>query len=68
MTSIADNKKRGPGRPKVGSTYVGIRIPPAELAALDAWIAEQPDALSRPEAMRQLMRIAITGKSEPRQR
>jgi hypothetical protein len=35
-------------------------MPPAELAALDAWIAAQPDPKpTRPEALRQLAAKAI---------
>jgi hypothetical protein len=29
-----------------------VRIPPDQLAALDAWIAKQPKSISRPEAIR----------------
>ena len=50
--TLSVNKKRI-GRPPVGSTLIGVRLPPAELAALDAWIAKQNDPQpSRPEAIR----------------
>jgi hypothetical protein len=50
--TLSVNKKRI-GRPPVGSTLIGVRLPPAELAALDAWIAKQDDPQpSRPEAIR----------------
>ena len=55
-------KKRGRGRPRVGSTGIMVRMPPAELAELDKWIARQ-EATSRPEAIRQLVKLAI-GKKE----
>jgi hypothetical protein len=34
-------------------------MPPDELAALDAWIADQPDHPSRPEALRRLARKGL---------
>lgn len=56
MTSISDDRKKSRGRPRVGSTSVGVRLPPAELAALDAHIAAQPDPKpSRPEAIRRVL-------------
>jgi hypothetical protein len=58
--SISDVRKRpGRGRPKVGATAVTVRLPPDDLAILDQWIASQPAPLTRPEALRQLMRKAI---------
>lgn len=48
-----------PGRPKVGSTLVGVKIPPDELAEIDAWIGRQPKEMSRPEALRRLAKIAL---------
>lgn len=43
----------------MGATTVGVRVPPAELADIDNWIAEQPDQPSRPEAIRRLVRKAL---------
>jgi hypothetical protein len=58
-SNVSDNKKRI-GRPPVGSTFVGVRIPPAELEALDTWIAAQEDPKpTRPEALRRLASKAI---------
>lgn len=56
-SAITDKRKRG--RPFVGATTVGVRVPPAELADIDNWIAEQPDQPSRPEAIRRLVRKAL---------
>ena len=58
--AIADTRKRG--RPPVGSVGVMVKLPPDQLAALDAWIAERsPDAaLSRPEAIRALLRERLS--------
>jgi len=47
------------GRPPVGSLNIGVRLPPVELAVLDAWIAEQDDAPSRPEAIRRILTKAL---------
>jgi hypothetical protein len=52
--SISVDKKRG--RPATGvGTMVGVRLQPRALEALDAWIADQPDSLSRAEAMRRIV-------------
>jgi hypothetical protein len=53
-TSIAVIPKRR-GRPGTGGRkeLIGVRMPSDELAALDAWIATQPDPKpTRPEALR----------------
>jgi hypothetical protein len=59
---ITDNRKRKPGRPLVGSTLVGVRLPPTELAALDMWIAKQAEPMTRPEAMRAMMAVVLKAK------
>jgi hypothetical protein len=42
---------------------VGLRIPPTEIADIDAWIASQPDPKpDRPEAIRQIVRQALATK------
>jgi hypothetical protein len=56
--ALSVNKKRI-GRPPVGSTLVGVRLPPDELAALDGWIANQKDEPTRPEAIRRLTERAL---------
>jgi hypothetical protein len=50
--SIRDNTKRRRGRPVTTGkgTLVGVRLQPAHLVALDAWIAKQDAPLTRPEA------------------
>jgi hypothetical protein len=65
MKSITVTKKRR-GRPTLyeggegkGAPQIGIRIPPDELAAVDDWIAEQGEPLSRGVAIRRLIRIAL---------
>ena len=61
MASIpADRKSRG--RPRVDSIHVGVRIPPEQVAPLDAWIADQPEPRpGRPEAIRLALRDWLTG-------
>jgi hypothetical protein len=44
-------------RPR-GMTYMNVPLDPAQLTALDAWIASQPKPLSRPQALR---RLAVRG-------
>jgi hypothetical protein len=59
----APPKNRG-GRPKVGSVFVGVRVPPAELAELDAWRAKQDPKPSRPLALRRLAKIAMDSEAK----
>jgi hypothetical protein len=49
-------KKRAPAP----GTPIMTRLQPAELDQLDAWIAEQSDQPTRPEAVRRLLRDALT--------
>jgi hypothetical protein len=45
-----------------------LRLPPAELAALDAWIKDQPKPRpSRPRAIRRLIELGLTVKTAVRQ-
>lgn len=48
------SRKRGPAPTGVG-TPVLVRLQPVQLAALDAWIADQDPTPSRPEAIRTLL-------------
>jgi hypothetical protein len=51
-------KRRGP--PPTGKgTLVGVRLQPAQLGALDAWIAKQNQQLTRPEAIRAMMETIL---------
>jgi hypothetical protein len=54
-------KKRGPA-PTGKGTLLGVRLQPEQLASLDAWIAHQPDKLSRPEALRRLADKGLKGQ------
>jgi len=53
--AISDIRKKR-GRPAVGATGVLVKLPPDQLAALDAWIEGQPEKPTRPEAVRAILR------------
>jgi len=60
--SISVNPKKKRGRPVTTGkgTLIGVRILDDPLAALDGWIEKQKEAnLTRPEAMRRLMALAL---------
>ena len=57
-------KKRGPPATGKGEPIL-VRLQPAQLADLDAWIARQDAQLSRPEAIRRLLEQALA-VSQPR--
>ena len=60
-STVSANRKRG--RPTVGSFNIGVRVPPDQLAALDVWIATQPEPRpSRPEAIRRLMERGLVAE------
>jgi hypothetical protein len=56
--SATPRKKRGPPATGKGEPIL-VRLQPAQLAALDAWIARQNAQLSRPEAIRRLIEQAL---------
>lgn len=41
---------------------IGVRLQPDQIAALDAWIAAQPETVTRPEAIRQLIQRGVKGE------
>ena len=63
MTSqeTALTRKRGP-KPTGQGHVVGVRLHPSDLSALDAWIAAHDEPISRPEAVRQLMRVGMNAR------
>ena len=58
-STVSDNRKKRIGRPPVGATLVVVRLPPLDLAALDRWIARQPEPMTRPEALRAMMATVL---------
>ena len=52
-------RKRRPAEP---GTPIMTRLHPPQLDQLDAWIAKQDDAPSRPEAIRRLLAKALRMK------
>jgi hypothetical protein len=61
--TVITKKKRGPPATGIG-TLVGVRLQPDDLAAVDAWRAEQDDAPTRPEAVRKLIRKSLRSKRQ----
>ena len=61
---LVSKKRRGP--PAIGKgTPVVVRLQPDQLAALDAYIARQPEPKpSRPEAIRRVIMGAISRKPD----
>ena len=67
--TVMSRKKRGPPPTGKGAPIV-VRMQPAQLAALDAWIGNQTEATSRPAAIRRLVeqaleRVPRTGATPP---
>lgn len=48
-------KKRGRPVTTGKGMLIGVRLQPADLAALDAWIARQKEPMTRPEALRAML-------------
>ncbi|GJD74108.1 hypothetical protein CFIICLFH_2341 [Methylobacterium goesingense] len=53
---MSETKKDRGGRPRVDATPITVRVPPIQLAHLDALIADQPDPKpSRPDVLREAL-------------
>ena len=65
-STISDNRKKPIGSPKVGAILIGVRVPPADVATLDAWIKKHAPGLTRPEAIRRLVELGLTVKAPAR--
>jgi hypothetical protein len=58
-------KKRG--RPATGKNpTIGVRMPPEELARLDAYIADQSEPINRPTAIRKILDESLKRRSTRR--
>jgi len=53
-------KKLG-GRPRVDSVKFMMAIPPREMGDIDRWIASQDEKMTRQEAIRRLVKLALGG-------
>lgn len=45
---------------------IGVRMPPDELARLDAYIADQPEPVNRPAAIRNILNEHLKRRSTKR--
>jgi hypothetical protein len=62
--SVISQKKRGP--PPTGKGVpILVRLQPTLLAKLDAWISTHKISVTRPEAIRQLIEVALAKAKKP---
>src|SRR5204862_5630048 len=59
--TVLSQKKRGPA-PTGKGELIGVRLQPAALSEVDAWIAGQDDHPSRPEAIRRLVERGLLAR------
>jgi len=57
--TVITKKKRGPA-PTGKGTLIGVRLQPPMLSALDRWLAEQPEGMSRPDGIRLALKDWLT--------
>jgi len=57
--SVLRTKKRGRGRPATNPTSIHLTLLPRPMGEVDAWIAQQEELLTRPEAIRRLVEIGL---------
>ena len=63
MSSISTTEKKSRGRPRTNPVAQHFTMSRALSAALDAWIAAQPEPHpTRPEAIRRLVEAGLTAK------
>ncbi len=60
--TITDTRKKG--RPKIGAVQVQVRIPPELLGSLDAYIEDSRPGMSRPEVIRLIMSLYLSGHED----
>jgi len=56
--TVITKKRRGP-LPTGKGTLIGVRLQPAQLVALDSWIAKQSAPMTRPKAIRAMMETIL---------
>lgn len=57
---MPDTKNRG-GRPRIDAVPITVRLPPDLLAVVDRYIAGRGKPLSRPEAIREILKSIYNG-------
>ena len=57
---LSHKRKRGPPATGKGE-LIGVRLQPSALSALDAWIRNTGETISRPEAIRRLVELGLAG-------
>src|SRR6266436_4802074 len=63
--SISRTEKRTRGRPATNPTSIHLTLAPDPLADVDRWIEKQKEpGLSRPEAIRRLVELALKAKTK----
>jgi hypothetical protein len=50
------------GRPRVDSVKFIMAVPPQEMADIERWIALQNEEMTRQEAIRRLVKLALDGR------
>lgn len=65
--TVISRKKRGPPATGKGEPIL-VRVQPGGLKRIDAWIAQQDDKPSRPEAVRRLVDLGLAGTQPIRRR
>jgi hypothetical protein len=60
----SDNTKPRWKRSAERGTLIGVRLQSDHLGALDAWISEQNEPFTRPEAIRRLVEQALGSSSK----
>lgn len=69
MRKAPTRTRKARGRPSTGAESVHLRVLPHQFAAIDSWIAGQKEpGLSRPEAIRRLLEIALLKSDLPKRR
>lgn len=67
MSTSINEIKKSRGRPAVGvGTPVMVRLRPEEEQAIDAWIADQKGRVTRPQAIRELIRLGLAADHKDR--
>jgi len=54
-----NSAKKPRGRPSLDTEAINVRMERSDIAKIDDWRKQQPDAPNRPEAIRRLVRHAL---------